>query len=96
MGGNKAKKEQKKQLLDQRIAEEDSTRKQLADDEAARLASADAIKVAGEREALSDLAQSEGARQARLATVQTDVEISTVSAAERARRRKAFQDGSLP
>ncbi len=94
MGGSRARKQQRKELMDQQLAEGDAARRQRADDEATIVAARDAQRVAAEREVLSDQAEAEAIRQARLASVETDVDIATVSGSERERRRKAFQEGS--
>jgi outer membrane lipoprotein SlyB len=94
IGGNKRKQAQA-ELLNRQIAEEDAARRQLADYTAEVQAANDARRLAGEREVLSDQAEAEARRQARLASVSTDVDISTVSGTERARRRDSFFEGSV-
>lgn len=81
--------------MSQQIAEDDAARRQTADNEAAAIAANNARTLAAEREVLSDQASAEAVRQARLASVETNVDIATVSGTERARRRRAFQEGSL-
>jgi hypothetical protein len=95
IGGSRARKQQRKELMNQRILEEDAARKERADLAAQVDASNAARALAAEREVLSDQAEVEARRQARMASVDTDVEIADVSGTERARRRRAFQDGNM-
>lgn len=94
MGGSRARKQQQKELLNQQIAEQDAARRQQADYEGQVQAANNARALAAEREVLSDQAEAEAVRQARMASVETDVSIATVSATERNRRRRAFQEGN--
>jgi hypothetical protein len=94
VGGSRARKQQQKALMGQQIAEQDAARRQAADF-AGQVEAANAARLlAAEREVLSDQAESEAIRQARLASVETDVTIATVDATERNRRRRAFQEGN--
>ena len=94
LSGNRARKQQRRELMEQQIAEGDAARRQAADLEAQAQAANNARVLAAEREALSDQAEIEAKRQARMASVETGVEIASVGAAERQRRRRAFQEGN--
>lgn len=94
IGGSRARKEQRKALMDQRIQEEDAARRQQADYAGQVEAANNARALAQEREVLSDQAETEAIRQARLSSVETNVEIASVDATERQRRRRAFQEGN--
>lgn len=94
MGGSRARKQQQRELLNQQIAEQDAARRQQADYAGQVEAANNARALAAEREVLSDQAESEAMRQARLASVETNVDIATVNPTERARRRRAFQEGN--
>lgn len=90
IGGRSARRDQQRQLLSQQVAEADAVARQNADLEAQRLQAAEQITLAGEREALSDQADAEARRQARLAGVAVDVNIQRVTGAEAAERRSRF------
>lgn len=94
VGGLGAKRKAKRALLRQQIAEDDQARRQQADFEGQVAAADSARALADEREVLSSQAETEAVRQARLASVETNVDIATIDPIERARRRRAFQEGN--
>ena len=95
VNGASQRRRARKELQGQQIAESDATRRQLADDAGARVASDNARSLAAEREVLSDQAETEALRQARLASVETNVDIAQVTGTERQRRRRAFQEAGV-
>jgi hypothetical protein len=95
IGGQKARKQAKAELMNQQIAEADAAQRQAVDNEAQAQAARDQLVVARDREVLSDQAEQEGLRQARMAAVSPDVEIASVSGEERKRRRTAFYEGNV-
>ena len=76
--------------MSQQVAEADAAARQTADLEATRLAAAQQLGLAQERETLSDQADAEARRQARLAGVAVDVNIQQVTGAEALDRRRRF------
>lgn len=93
VGGQSARRAQQRQLLAQQVAEADAVARQSADLAAQRDAAAAQMTLAGEREALSEQAQAEAIRQARMAGVEVSVDIQRVTGAEAAdRRRRYFEE----
>ena len=93
--GQRARRRQRAALLDQQIAEEDATRKERADRDAQIQAANAARQLAGEREVLSDQAEAEAVRQAKLSSVETTVDIAEIDPLTRQRKRRAYQEADL-
>ena len=89
-GARRARREQQRRLDLQALLEEDATAQQRRDDAAVAEAAQAQRDLLFERERLAEQAEDEAGRQAKLASVDTTVEIASVGAADRRKRRASF------